>query len=134
VAEQSQPLNFDDLTLIEEPVTIAGEPYVVREANGDAVLKYKGMILANLEFLDGKPTKIKAGFSAGDSLLVSLCLFKSLPNGKFQTVPIQTIQSWPNRVVKTIAKRIKKISDLKDSDDTDDAPKKEPEGTETGSD
>jgi hypothetical protein len=36
--------------------------------------------------------------------------------------------------VKTIAKRIKKISDLKDSDDTDDAPKKEPEGTETGSD
>jgi len=140
-----EELNFDSITLIEVPVTIAGKKYVLREADGNAAIAFRNAQLQYMHFSeDGKPQSMQ-GMAATETLLVSLCLVDEAG----ANVPEQVIRKWPNRIQKTLYERAREISEL--DDDTEealekqmqnlqrrlgklrkDSPKNEPSGTPAG--
>ena len=100
-------LRFDDITPIEELVTIGENKYTLRETSGDAAIKYDNAKMTCYHYVEGKLSSVK-NLSETEPLLVSLCLFDS--EGK--NVPEATIRSWPNRIQTAIYERAKEISGL----------------------
>ncbi len=118
------PIDFDNLTVAEIPVRILGRRYILREASGEAYVKYRSA--HKVEFNDsGKAVSVK-GEADADMLLVSLCLCNTVndegekvlldKNGDPQTVNIRIIKSWPNKVRRTLLERIKAISSLDENE------------------
>jgi hypothetical protein len=112
------PIVFDDLAPIEVPVKLEGLHYVLREASGDAVVKYQNRIFKSTKIGgEGKPTTIE-GFADADPYLLSMCLFEADENGlikldkhgRASSVQVQTILSWPNRVLARLVSTLKQIS------------------------
>lgn len=111
--EELKPLDFSDLTPYEEKVPILGKVYTLREASGQAGTRYRNKMLESMRLgPEGKPQSIN-GMSDAEPLLVSLCLFDE---AGVRPVPIQTITSWPDRIQKALAKRIKEVSELDEPD------------------
>lgn len=112
----SEPLVFD-LDRIEESVTLKlkGEEqkYVLRELIGKERDEYLTSLFARMKTgNDGKSTLNNAmGLQAS---LVSKALTHA--NGSLQGSPvdIETINSWPARIVKSLFERAKEISGLDD--------------------
>lgn len=104
-------LDFSDLTPHEEKVNIAGKVYTLKEASGAAGTRYRNKLAEAFRLTDGKVSGI-SGAADAESLLVSLCLFDE--NNK--QVSISTVTSWPDRVQKQLAKRIKEVSELEELD------------------
>lgn len=107
-----QPLVFDNIDLREVPVTIAGQAYVLKAADGDVACQYKNMA-ASLYRLnqDTKETVIKG---AGDlePFLVSLCLYKVISESEKQKVHITHVKKLPPPVIKKLFDTAKKIGGL----------------------
>ena len=110
-----------DLTEIEVPVTIGGEKYVVREANGAGAVQYRNHQLkcTKLDPETGKPISVE-GMASGVPLLVSLCLFKVKPDGSTESRPVSyaTVIGWPHRIQKGIVEIAKSISEIEEEDET----------------
>ena len=105
-------LVFENDTPLSIPVKIGTGDYTLREATGDAAARYKNSLLRGVEFTDGKPTK--AGCAGdGDAFLVSLCLFTV--NGG--PVSNSKVRSWPDRIVRVLAKKAKELSELEDEEE-----------------
>ena len=102
--------NFDnDMSVREIPFKIKGENYILREASGSAIAAYKNARLEKMTLSDtGKPKTVK-GMGDVEPLLVSLCSFQAETN---QQVPLQTVLSWPGRVVSKLFDEAKKISEI----------------------
>lgn len=108
----TEPMIFDDLTPVEVPVTVGAKQYVLREANGDAAVKYRNAMLACTQISqDSKAVSIR-GMADLEPFLVSLCLFDA--QGK--SVTKNEILSWPSRVQKALFARAKTISGLNEED------------------
>ncbi len=121
-------LIFEDITPKEVPVQIAGEHYVLREATEATVTTYRDSA-AKCMSMDAKDTKTITGSVTGaNALLVSLCLFDS---GNI-LVPVETIRSWPARVVKPLFEKAYEMAGLKDDEDDDDTAKNSPGDTMAG--
>lgn len=114
MSEQIDALVFNDITLIEVPVTIAGKTYTAREANEEAAAKYRSAAMrgAKMGTDGGISVEIDGGIQA---LLVSLCLYEKVGDAE-RLVPIFDIRKWPARVVKPIFDLIKKISHLDEAE------------------
>lgn len=108
----NEPMNFDDISLVEVPVTIAGEEYLLVEATEATVCKFRNATFACTQYTDGKVSSMK-GLANVEPLLVSLCLI-----WKETRIPVKlkTIESWPNRVVTSLFERAKKISGLNEDE------------------
>lgn len=109
-----EPLNFDDIALIEIPVKIGSKRYVLREATGDAACKYKNAQMACAKFnADGKPAGV-GNMADTEPLLVSLCLFEVDDQGQplKTSVPLQTVRGWPARIQKALFEKVQAISQL----------------------
>jgi hypothetical protein len=115
----SDELNFDDLSLIEVPVTIAGKKYVLREADEDTAAAYRNAAIAGARIEDGQLTEMPSNLAGVQSLLVSRCLFPCAESGSpsSKPVPREVVGSWPSRIVKPLFERAKEISEL-DEDET----------------
>lgn len=113
----SDELNFD-LQPVEISVTIHKKHYILKEASGGAVCTYRNAILKAMKpGPDGKPTAME-GLADAEPLLVSLCLVERKEvDGKAvdQPVSLAQVRAWPNRVQKTLAERVKQISDLEEA-------------------
>lgn len=110
-------LNFDDLTPIALPVRVKGKDYLLREATGDAVAKWRNAQLRATRLGgDGKPASID-GLADAEPLLVSLCLFEVGQGGKELPVSVQTVRSWPGRITSALFARAKEISELEEKED-----------------
>jgi hypothetical protein len=96
---------FDDITPIEEPWSIGGEEYILRETSGDAAVKYDNARLSRHEYQDGKLVRLR-DYADLEPLLVSLCLFTK----DDKPVPESTIRSWPARLQKKLHERARFIS------------------------
>jgi Asp-tRNA(Asn)/Glu-tRNA(Gln) amidotransferase C subunit len=117
---------FDDLEPIEVPYRIDGTLYVLREASGDAAVKYRNACMRAARFSEGKIAGIE-GAADAEPLLVSLCLYKADKDGNVPVdrqgnadprwlVPAQTIKRWPQRVQKALFAKVKAISRLEEDD------------------
>src|SRR5262245_33468395 len=94
VATSESGLNFDDLTPVEVPVSIAGKKYILREASADAASRWRNSLMRVTKLgTDGKATF--TGEAADTStFLVSLCLFQPDKDGAFtKPVHIAVIKS-----------------------------------------
>lgn len=105
------PIEFESLDIIEIPVTLAGQQYVLREADGNAATVYKSAVVRSIRMVDGKTSGISGELPAADLALLASCLFLVSEKGK---VPVaqKLIASWPGRVSKALAERCKTISEL----------------------
>ena len=136
----SEELIFDSIEPIEIPVSIVGVQYVLREASGEAAVKYQNAVSKCSKFVDGKFGGIQGDLAGTQPLLISLCLFheSSEGSGKFTTaVPETKIRSWPARIQKQlyekaditaqIAKLQKRLEELRKA-----SPKNSPSDTMDG--
>ncbi len=115
----SDELNFDDLTPIEIPVSVAGKKYVMREADEETAALFNNARMRGTRLEDGKVVGLPTDMAGVQSLLVSRCLFivdkEGVPTRQY--VKRTTVNSWPARVVKPLFEKAKEISEL-DEDET----------------
>lgn len=121
MTNNTDELNFDDLTPAEIPVRHQGKRYVLREASEDAVRRWRNAGSRGLRMEDGKVVGLD---DQGDlnSLLVSLCLFeadedgsvRASKNGNPVAVPLAVVRSWQGRVVKKMFDWVSEASGLRD--------------------
>ena len=108
----SEPLNFV-LEREERPVTIGGESYVLIELDGKGRDRYLNNLGGRLRHgQDGKPGGVK-NFEGLQAFLVAACLKKVDPDGR-KDVSIDTIQSWPAKVVDGLFDAAKDMSALEE--------------------
>lgn len=125
------PFNFD-LAPVEIPVKIGSQHFVLLEADGDAVNKWRNANAKAAKVSAGADGKVKIlGFenlAESESILIAGCLYyarvpkedgftvkrdnEGFPD-KTQLVPIQRIKGWPARISKALYDRILEISDLR---------------------
>lgn len=123
----SDHLIFDDITRREISVNIDKRKYILIEANGEAVIKWRNSLLKATKLgANGRPTSLE-GIADSEPYLVSLCLFYADADGKLPLdkdgepdpkflVPVQKIRKWPNRIQKTLFDTVKDISQLNDEE------------------
>lgn len=107
-------IDFSNLAVIEIPVKIGSETYVLREATGKAAQAFQNALLQRTTFgPSGKPQKTER---LGDltTLLLSYCLFTQ----DNKPVAESVIASWPNRVVSELFDKAKQISKLEGEEET----------------
>lgn len=123
----SNELNFDNLSLIEVPVSLEGKKYVLREADEDTATAYRNATIAGAKMEDGQVTGMPSNLGGVQSLLVSRCLFPldkdgaPLPN----SVARKTVMGWPSRVVKPLFEKAKEISELDEDESLEDMVKQQ---------
>ncbi len=61
--------------VVVEVVTPEGKQCLLKEASGESVIRYRSIILEGMKIDDGKIGGDIKNLSAGDALLVHLCLF-----------------------------------------------------------
>jgi hypothetical protein len=110
-------MNFDDIAPIQIPVTIGGNKYLLKEANGDIVCRHRNNVINCSKLEDGKLTAIQ-GLPDTEFSLVQMCLSTvtddPATNGK--PVLMSVVRSWKNKVVKELFNKIKEISEMDEDD------------------
>jgi hypothetical protein len=118
-------LVYEDVEPVCVPCRLAGKRFVLREANEDAVCKFRNaQIKCTNVGPDGNATHFKEGMADTVPLLVSLCLYHADDNGNLRLdrngnpdprylVSLATVRSWKDQVVKGLFKKVAEISDLK---------------------
>jgi len=105
-------LDFGNLDLKEVPVKVDGVEYLLREANGGAVITYRNKLHFEMSKRDQGTVTDKTGIADLEPLLVSLCLVDA-ENKKF--VPQATIRGWPNRIQKALYNKAREISGMNEA-------------------
>jgi hypothetical protein len=91
----------------EEPVTIDGKKYTLREiSEGDSIVERREMAKGVSLNSDGKPTAIPENLSENEAFVVSRCLFDESNT----PVSINTIKTWPRRVVRALFDRCQELN------------------------
>ncbi len=104
-------LNFD-LEPRTLKVTIFGKPYVLREAMGDAVVKYRNKVTSAASLSsEGKLAKV-GNIADAEPGLVASCLYRVTDTGVEELVTEQFVRNLPNRIMKRLYDTIKEISDM----------------------
>lgn len=121
LANSGNPTEIDlsDLEPISLPFNWAGKRYLLCEASGDAVCKYRNAIMkAAKPNADGTMTSAE-GVIDTEYLLVSLCTFEIKTNPKDgstsvspQHVSEATVRSWPHRVKERLFRQVEQMSEL----------------------
>ncbi len=118
-----QPLVFD-LTPKEVPVQIGEDHFILREAQGSTVIKFRNLIFqATNPGLDGQARGDGEGLADVEAFLVSQCLYRTkepgvLPkdgNGRpdrTKLVAKEIITEWVYNIQRTLFETIKEISDI----------------------
>ena len=119
--ENEAPLIFEDLSIVEVSVKIAGEDYILREANGDIAAKYRNAVAACTKIGTGGRLSELQGVGDVEPKLVAWCLFKQTATVGLQAVPEATVRSWPNRIQRALFDRAKKIGHLEEEPLTEEA-------------
>lgn len=111
----SNEFDFGDVTFEEIPVTIpGGQKCVLRQASGEAAIKYREQIMSGMRMADGKVGGDVNRMASSEPLLVHLCLYDT----DSKRVPLTTIEAWPYPVMKKLYNKAMEISDL-NPDDTE---------------
>jgi hypothetical protein len=107
-----------DLEPIEIPIKIGGKSYILREASEGAAVGYRNLVMKAARMSEGKIVGID-GAADVEPYLVSQCVFETDREGRVRqigdrlvNVHINTVRSWPSRVVTPLFDKIKEISDL----------------------
>ena len=118
-----ESLNFD-LKREERPVVIDGEPYVLVELDGRGRDLYLNNLGGRLRHgTDGKPGGVE-NFEGLQASLVAASLKKVCSDGR-KDVAVETIQTWPARVVDGLFDAAKELSALNEEEEDENEKSKE---------
>lgn len=111
------PINFDTVLPVEIPVTLAGVAYVLKEPSGKVIKDYR-KLMTKYSRIEGKKVVITDTDKAADgtATLVSICLFEKEGD---RPVTVETIHSWPNKIVEKLASVCLDLAGLSDKKTTE---------------
>jgi hypothetical protein len=112
-----QPIVFstEDLEPIVISVTVGDKEYTLREASGDAGIKWHNACTKCFKTSKEGGIASIEGLADTEALLVSLCLTDKVG----RQVSINTIRGWPYKVQKHIFEAAKEISNLNEDEKTE---------------
>ncbi len=109
--------DFGGVEFEEVDVVIpGGQNCVLRQASGEAAIKYRKQIMGGMRMEDGKVGGDVNSMASGEPLLVALCLFDK-ETGK--NIQLAVVESWPYPVMKKLYDKAMEISDLNPEDTKD---------------
>jgi hypothetical protein len=113
----AEEMVFDSIALREVPVRVGTKQYVLREANGEARRRYHNALMKGARLdAEGRPA------SFGDMADAELVLLQGcLCDASGRQLPMQTLASWPGRVLQPLFEKAQEISELKKADDTEES-------------
>lgn len=137
--------NFDTLEPVQIPVRYEGRLYLLCDASGGTVARYRNAMLGSAQMQRNQDQSVKisgmGGLADAEFTLLAGCLWYATEGedgkpvkGK-QTVDEKVLRTWPNRVIEPLATKAKEIS-LVEEDKTGRAvegPKASPPDIGTGS-
>jgi len=113
-----ESLDFSTLEIIELEIAIDSKTYLLREASGDASVKYRNACLSATKVKDGKVSGFD-GLADVEPLLISFCLYERKEDGtRGNRVKLDKIRAWPARVQKALFEKTKEISELDEDEET----------------
>ncbi len=121
------PMSFDD-DVIEIDISVLGEQYILREANGTASSKYQNKAVEGIRLgSQGKAANLPNNAGNLNAELIASCLFVVPEDSSppIKKVVLATVYSWPHKTIEKLAKRLRDISDLDPEGDTIEALEKE---------
>lgn len=127
--------DFDDLKVIEIPVKHEGKEYILREATAEASRQWRNAVFRVSKRESSGEASVRDGGADLETLLVHLCLWEQYEHKgtiKERNVPLATIRSWRNRVVRPLFRTAAEISELGEFSDTgesSDTTRTKPEST-----
>lgn len=122
----TQEMVFDDLEPIEVPITIGKRKLILREADEAASVAWRNCQIRSARMVDGKFVGM-GDLANSEPLLISKCLRDASTN---KNIPIEEINRWKSRVVKSLFDRLSKISELDTMDTVEQLEKRITEDTE----
>lgn len=123
MAEEIKPaddnLDFSTAVVQEFPFEYppkSGNHYILREASGDAAVKWRDEVFKSTILTDGKVSGVK-NLASTEPYLVSLCCFKLGPDGTSR-IPMTAamVRDFPAHVLKRLYNKVVHISKLKEED------------------
>lgn len=130
-------MNLDSLTRISVPLQFEGTEYFLLELSGEEAITYRDAMVA-AAVVDEETGEMKRidpkAYSDLQYTLVSLGLRRKGTDGALYPVSLDTVKTWPNRILKALADKIREISELvaKEEDDADPQQPGEQLDTESG--
>ena len=115
-------VNFDDdVTPRQFEFTHWRQKYILHEASEAAAVEFNRARMSGVEIFhpgDGEERTVKSLQGAADvePLLVSHCVFMVNPDGSEAPVSLQTIKTWPSRIVRNLFQRAKEMSGLDEAE------------------
>jgi hypothetical protein len=110
-------LDFNELETIEVPVKYKKKEYVLVEASGEAVVKYRNKMSKCAKLSSGGKVAEVTDLASVEPYLVSLCLFE-IDGDKRKPVSVQTVEKFENRVMKKLYETAKRISNIDEDEET----------------
>lgn len=110
--EPVDDLDFSGLVPVELPVKYDGKTLTLKEASGDASIKYRNAMMKATKIGDNGKVSGMEALADTEALLVSLCLFDGT-----KPVSLAFVRAMPTRVMKALYEKVKKISAISESDD-----------------
>jgi hypothetical protein len=107
--------NYENLSIIEEPFKVNGEEFFLRELSGEDVGRYRDAVVEAASIPEDKMKERMQGLAEADMLIVSMASFRKT-DGK--NVTVEEVRKWPHRLLKPLAKRVKKISEMNVEEDS----------------
>jgi hypothetical protein len=111
-----ETMKFDDAVIRERQVSIGEQVYLLKEATGEAVAKYRDAQLRATK-LNKEADVVQLGDVAeSELLLLSLCLWEAQTHGgKYlpkQSVSLDTVKAWPSRITTPLFTELERMSGL----------------------
>lgn len=122
----SESFDFDSVVTAHIPVRIDGKDYLLKEATGEASVKFRNACMKVMAFQDGKLSRV-GDLANAEILLVALCM----TDAEGKPVSEATVKGWPAKVVKKLFLKVKEISEMDDKQSEGPA-KNEQSNTEDG--
>lgn len=111
-------LDFSDITKTELPFEWGGKKYVLVEASGAQMVKYRNMGLRAAKMSDGKFSMSDlTGLADTDPFLISSCVREVMPDGhgSHRPVSVEEVKEFPARVMNRLADAARKVCGLDDA-------------------
>jgi hypothetical protein len=111
----SEP-NYENLSIIEEPFKINQEEFMLRELSGEDVGRYRDAVVEAASIPEANMKGRMQGLAEADMLIVSMASFRKKDG---ENVTVEEVRKWPHRLLKPLAKRVKKISEMNAEEESD---------------
>lgn len=125
MSKNTDVMEFEDEELVEVPVKIGANRYILQEANGDVVVQHRNAVLAYTRYNDQGNIASISGIASAEPLLISKCLYTTIPADKAnpegpviksKLAGLEFVNNLRHRTMKKLFNRIKEISDMNDDE------------------